>query len=67
MNVDLAGRIVAGAHAGSLVLTADEFHTLTTETNPADAVIVNGQPRLIRSLVVHILPNTITTTDRRTP
>jgi len=55
----LLTRIIHGAHTGSLVLTATEYQTARANAGPNAAVIVNGNPVGIWSLVCHLLPDEI--------
>lgn len=54
---ELLARIVAGARAGSLVLTHSEYSRLRVNAGPQAAVIVDGTPVLIFALPMHFLPD----------
>lgn len=55
----LLERIIAGARAGSLVLTPSEHARLRVNSGPQSAVIVNGNPVRIWALPLHVLPDSI--------
>lgn len=56
---DLLGRVVAGARAGSLVITPSEYARLRVNAGPQSAVIVDGSPVLVWSLPMHVLPDSV--------
>ena len=57
MNVNLAARIIAGAHTPPMILTLPEASELLNylARNPRAAAIVNGTPVEIRTLPVIVL------------
>lgn len=59
MRAELLARIVAGAYAGSLILTANEALELARTMTPHAAVIVNGRTVPIALIPWHTIPDTI--------
>lgn len=52
-------RVVAGARAGSLVITPSEYALLRVNAGPQAAVVVDGTPVLVWSLPMHVLPDSL--------